>query len=70
MFPKKGKSKPAKLKGSGDPMEAFHAELKEVVKGAKSGKPAEFLRAGLAQDAIRICDRQTSSLKSGKRVKV
>ena len=70
VFPRKGKSKPAKLKGSGDPMEAFHAELKEVAKGAKSGKPAEFLRAGLAQDAIRICDRQTASLKSGKRVKV
>jgi len=70
ILPRKGKARPAKLKGSGDPMEAFQAELKEVAKGAATGKPAEFLRANLAQDAIRICDRQTAALKSGRRVKV
>lgn len=52
---------------SGDPMVAFEAEMKEVAKAVKSGQPAEFLTADFAKDAIRICQMQTASVKSGTR---
>lgn len=64
-----GKVKRPKLAG-GDPMDAFAAELREVVRCLKSGDDSPILGAGLAQDAIQLCDAQTKSLKTGKRVKL
>ncbi len=69
VFPQRGSARAVKL-GSGDPMDAFHTELKLVRAGVKSGQPAEFLSAELAQDAMRLCERQTQAVKSGKRVRV
>lgn len=64
-----GKVKQRKLTG-GDPMDAFQAELREVVRCLKSGEDSAVLGAELARDAIQLCNAQTKSLASGKRVKV
>ncbi len=69
VFPQKGPARIVKL-GSGDPMDAFRAELKLARAAVKTGKPAEFLSADLAQDAMRLCDRQTQAVRTGKRVRV
>ena len=64
-----GKARRPKLAG-GDPMDAFAAELKEVVRCLRSGDESPILGADLARDAIELCNAQTKSLRSGKRVKV
>ena len=51
-------------------MDAFAAELKEVVRCLKSSEESPILGADLARDAIAVCHAQTKSLVSGKRVKV
>jgi len=66
---KTGKVTTPKL-GSGDPVDAFPIELKAVLKSLKAGKPAPFLSADLARDAITLCHKQTESVKKGRRVKV
>jgi predicted dehydrogenase len=55
---------------AGDDITAFAAEISEVVRSLKSGKPSEILSGALARDAITLCHRQTQSVKSGKLVKV
>jgi predicted dehydrogenase len=54
----------------GDPVDAFVAELREVTRCVADGKTSEILGAILAQDAIRLCEKQTESLVSGQPVKV
>lgn len=56
--------------GSGDPMDAFHAELKEVVGCVKKRTPSSILDSALAQDAIRLCQKQTDSMRSGRAAKL
>jgi len=56
-----GKAKTVKLTG-GNPMEGFHAELKEVVSCVAKNRPSEVLSGNLALDAIRLCHAQTESL--------
>ncbi len=56
--------------GSGDPMDAFRAELKEVVNCVKKQKDSDKLNGGLAQDALRLCQKQTQSLRTGRTVKL
>lgn len=56
--------------GNGDPMLAFEAELREMVKGIRTGTPASLLEAGLARDAVLLCHKQTESLRQGKAVRV
>lgn len=62
-------AKPAKLTG-GDPMDAFEAELREVVQCVRTGSPSEVLSGELALDAMLLCQRQAESLRSGKTVRV
>ena len=38
--------------GDGDPLLAFEAEIKEVQKGFKAGKPSPILAGDLARDAV------------------
>jgi len=64
-----GKVKRPKL-GSGDPMDAFRTELKEVVSCVKQRSPSTILSGDLAQDAIRLCQKQTDSLNSGRVAKL
>jgi predicted dehydrogenase len=59
----------ASLSG-GDPVDAFVNELREVVHCVRDGKTSEILGAILAQDAMRLCERQAESLRSGAAVKV
>jgi predicted dehydrogenase len=61
------KAKRPKMAG-GDPMDAFEAELREVVRCLRSGEPSAVLGAELARDAIELCQAQAKSLASGKRV--
>lgn len=63
-----GKAKRPKLAG-GDPMDAFEAELREVVRCLKADEPSAVLGAELARDAIQLCQAQAKSLATGKRVK-
>jgi predicted dehydrogenase len=65
----KGKATQPKL-GSGDPVDAFVAELREVAKSLKSGKPSNILGGQLAADALQICLRENQSVKSGRLVKI
>ncbi|QDU91274.1 Glucose--fructose oxidoreductase precursor [Pirellulimonas nuda] len=67
----KGGAKTVDL-GAGDPMDAFAAELRDVV-GAVSGKRldgAAALDCAAARDAIALCQRQAESLAKGKTVRV
>jgi hypothetical protein len=58
-----------KLPG-GDPIDAFVNELREVTRCVSEGKTSEILGAILAQDAIRICEKQSESLLQGQPVKI
>jgi predicted dehydrogenase len=55
--------------GDGDPMmDAFVIEITRVAEAVNSGRPAEFLMGDLARDAIIICQKQTESVRTGRRV--
>jgi len=69
VLPKKGKAKVPKLK-SGDPVDSFVAQLKEVQKSIASGEPSSILSGELAVDALVLCQKQTDSVLKGKPVKV
>ena len=69
VLPAKGKARRPKL-GSGDPLDAFQAEMKEVVNSIRKQESSPFLAGDLARDAITLCQKQTESVKKGKMVKV
>lgn len=52
--------------GEGDPLQAFRAEIGEVVASLESGQPSPILSGELAKDAIRICAAQAEAVTSGK----
>jgi predicted dehydrogenase len=54
----------------GDPLDAFVNELREVTRSVTEGEASEILGAILAQDAIRLCQKQAESLRSGQPVKI
>jgi predicted dehydrogenase len=54
----------------GDPVDAFVNELREVVHCVRDEKTSEILGAILAEDAMRLCERQAESLRRGVAVKV
>jgi predicted dehydrogenase len=59
----------AQLPG-GDPTDAFANELREVVRCIRDGQTSEILGAILAQDAMRLCEKQAESLRVGAPVSV
>jgi len=65
----KGKVVQPKL-GSGDPVDGFVAELKEVVRSIRTGEESRILGGDLARDALLICHKETQSVRSGKIVKI
>lgn len=65
----KGRATRPKL-GSGDPMDAFKAELSEVVRAVGHGRTSPVLDGLLARDAVVLCHKQTESARKGKPVKV
>jgi len=65
----KGKAKHPKL-GSGDPCDAFIAEIKEIVRALRTDTLSPLLAGQLACDALVLCQKQTQSVQRGKTVKV
>jgi predicted dehydrogenase len=66
---KNGKVLQPKL-GEGDAITPFENELTEAAKAIKSGTQSPLLQAGLARDAVVLCQKQTQSVVSGKTVKI
>jgi predicted dehydrogenase len=69
LFDSNGNAEKPTLQG-GDPIDAFVNELTEVTGSIAAGKASEILGAALAQDAIRLCEKQTESLATGKPVAI
>ncbi len=65
----KGKVERPRL-GSGDPVDAFQAELAEVVRSVRANTPSPLLAGQLARDAIVLCQKQTESVRRGRAVKI
>ncbi len=65
----RGKALRPKL-GSGDPLDVFAAELKEVVRSVRAEEPSPLLAGRLARDALVLCHKQTESLRKRRAVKV
>jgi predicted dehydrogenase len=64
-----GTAQKAELSGE-DPIDSFANELREVVHCIRDGQTSEVLGAILAQDAMRLCERQAESLRLGAPVRV
>ena len=64
----KGGVQRPKLSG-GDPVDAFADEIREVARCIGKGHASEILGAELAQDAMRICEKESASLLRGKPVR-
>jgi predicted dehydrogenase len=64
-----GNAVKAELAG-GDPIDAFVNELNEVVNSIRNGQPSAILGANLAQDAMRMCEAQAESLRTGQTVSI
>ncbi len=64
-----GKTHRPKL-GSGDPLDGFAAEIGEVTRCVRTGKPSNILAGNLARDAVVLCNKQTESAKKARLVKV
>jgi predicted dehydrogenase len=56
--------------GSGDPVDAFTAELTEATRAVARNTPSPLLASELARDALLLCQKQTQSVLSGRQVKV
>lgn len=65
-----GKATVPALGGSGDPVDAFAAEIQTAVDGVVSGKEPALLSGQLARDALVLCHREIESVKAGKAVAV
>jgi predicted dehydrogenase len=65
----RGKVKQVKLT-DGDPLVAFQAELREVVRSVSTGPPSDVLGGDLARDAVLICQKQAESLSAGRPVRI
>jgi len=58
------------LPGSGDPVDAFVAELNAAVEAVTSGTPRAELSAELARQALALCHAEVRSVRSGERVAI
>jgi predicted dehydrogenase len=58
------------LPGSGDPVDAFTAELTEAVQAVATGTPSPMLSGGLARQALRLCLAEVESAKTGQVVHI
>ena len=69
LFDNKGQAKAVKL-GSGDPMDSFVSEIKEVLTCVRQDRESSILDSNFARDAILLCHKQTQSLARGRSVKI
>ena len=56
--------------GSGDPTDAFAAELEEAVRSVRNQTPSSLLDGDLARDALILCNKQTQSIVRKRQVKI
>jgi predicted dehydrogenase len=56
--------------GTGDPIDAFVAELSHCVETVTTGSPSPMLDGSVARDALLLCHREVESVRTGKIVKV
>ena len=56
--------------GSGDPINAFVSESSEVCRSIRSGRASTLLDGSLARDALLLCQRQSESVKRGRKVAI
>ena len=56
--------------GSGDPVDAFVSEIKEVLRAVRTDTPSPMLDGSLARDAVVLCHKQTQSVQRGRAVKI
>ncbi|MGD9647636.1 MAG: Gfo/Idh/MocA family oxidoreductase [Pirellulales bacterium] len=56
--------------GSDDPLDVFAAELGEAARSIKKHEPSPLLAGELACDALRLCQRETESVRKGRPVRV
>jgi hypothetical protein len=61
-----GKVKEPKLKGGGDILNAFTAELQLAANATVTGKEPDLLSGQLARDALVLCYKECESVKAGK----
>jgi len=52
--------------GSGDPLDAFEAELRNVTEGVRKNQESEILNGKLALDAVKLCQMQAQSLLASR----
>jgi predicted dehydrogenase len=64
-----GKVTLPKLAG-GDPSESFRAELRAAVASISGDRPSEVLGCEVARDAVRLCERQIASLRTGRIIRL
>ncbi|MBL8823437.1 MAG: Gfo/Idh/MocA family oxidoreductase [Planctomycetia bacterium] len=65
-----GKSEKVSLPGSGDPVDAFSAEIAEVVASVRQGKRSAILDGKLGRDALAISLSEEDAVKSGREVNI
>ena len=54
--------------GDGDPLNAFVAEIQDVVQAVRSETPVQSLSGAMARDAIRLCHAESESVRERQRV--
>ena len=58
------------LPGSGDPIDAFAAELAAAVEAVRTGDPSSTLSSDLARQALRLCLAEIESVKTDRTVEI
>jgi len=64
-----GQTSQPQLNG-GDPLDAFQAELAEVLQAVQANQPSGILDAALARDAVILCQKQAESVQRQQPVSV
>jgi predicted dehydrogenase len=52
--------------GAGDPMDAFHAELRNVTEYVRKNQESDILSGALAEDAVKLCQMQSESMAAAR----
>ena len=66
LLTKDGKSKQPKLKGGGDPITAFTAEIQTAANAVRTGREPDLLSGKLARDALVLCHKECQSMQTGR----
>jgi predicted dehydrogenase len=65
-----GRAKAPRLRGGGDELSAFTAEIQAAAEGVAGGKEPDLLSGKLARDALVLCHKECQSVRTGKPVAV